>query len=105
MRTVLQPKLLSDTRTYQFDFSSLLGSGESISSASVVATVYSGTDPSPSSIVNGSAVLASPLVNQSIAAGVLGTTYELKCQATTTGVTPSQTLNISGFLTILPDLV
>jgi len=105
MRTVLAPKLLSDTRTYPFDFSSLLGSGESVSSATVVASVYSGTDSSPSSIINGASTIASPIVSQSITGGVLGTIYELKCKAITTGLSVNQTLNISAYLAILPDLV
>lgn len=106
MRAVLQPKLLSDVRTYAFDFSSLLGSGESVASAVVSAYVYSGTDGAPGAVVAGAAVVsAGTTVNQSITGGVLGTIYELKCAATTTGVSPTQILVISAFLVVLPDLV
>lgn len=104
-RIVLPPKLLNDTRTYTFDFSSMLGSGESISAATCTCLVYSGSDPSPSSLVNGSASISSPLVSQSFTGGTLGTIYEVRCVATTTGVTPSQILNIVAFLVVLPDLV
>ena len=105
MRQVWQPKFASDTAiTRQWDFSSLLGAGESVASVSIAVSVYSGTDPSPSSILNGAAVVASPLVAQSVTSGVAGVIYEAKCTATTTGVSPSQTLGISCYLAIIPDL-
>jgi hypothetical protein len=105
MRAVFPAKLLGDTRTLTFDFTSLLGLGESVASAVCTCSVYSGTDASPGSVVNGAASVSSPLVNQSVTGGVLGTIYEIKCTATTTGVTPVQILVISGFLAVLQDLV
>jgi hypothetical protein len=56
-------------------------------------------------MLNGPVVLASPLVYQSLAGGTLGTIYEVKCAATTTGITPTQIINITAFLAVLPDLV
>ena len=53
-RIVINPKLKGETRKVQFDFSSSLGAGETISTQSVAAFVYSGVDASPSAIVNGS---------------------------------------------------
>jgi hypothetical protein len=105
VRQVFPPKFAGDTRTLSFDFTSLLASGESVASAVCFVSVYSGTDASPSSMLNGAAVVSSPLVNQSFQGGVLGTIYEVKCTATTTGVSPAEILNISGFLAILQDLV
>ena len=104
MRQTIQPKTLSETKSYSFDFSSLLGVGESVASATTTASVYSGTDATPSAVINGAATLASPLVTQSITGGVLGTIYELKCLATTTGVSPTQILAITAYLAIVPDL-
>jgi hypothetical protein len=104
-RVVFAPKLLNDVKTYTFDFSSLLGLGESISTATCTSVVYSGTDPSPSSLINGAAVVNSPLVSQSLTGGTLGVIYEVACIATTTGAALPQTLNITGFLVVLPDLV
>lgn len=101
MRQDLQPKLQGDTRTYLFDFTSALGSGETISTQSVAASVYSGTDASPSSIVSGSASASGAVVSQKITAGVVGVIYELACTITTSA---GQTLVISGYLAVIPDL-
>ena len=48
-------KFVSETKTLTFDFLSLLAIGESISTASGSAAVYSGTDSSPSALISGSA--------------------------------------------------
>lgn len=100
-RTVQQPKRQGEVKLYSWDFSSLLAVGETISSQSVTASVYSGTDASPSSIINGAATLSGNVVSQSITAGTVGVTYTLKCQITTSS---SQTLQLTSFLTIEPDI-
>jgi hypothetical protein len=99
-RQEIAPKLLGETRTYQFDFSSLLGSGVTISTQSVTATVYSGTDATPSNIISGSATASGAIVSQKITAGTLGVLYELLCQITTSD---SQTLQMVGLLAVIPD--
>lgn len=101
-RVELQPKLVGATQTYQFDFASLLAQGETISTQTVAATVYSGTDASPSSIISGSATASGTIVSQKITAGTLGVIYQLKCTITTSA---SQTLVLTGYLAIIPDLV
>lgn len=100
MRIELPPKLTSVTRNYEFDFSADLAVGETITAQVVTAAVYSGTDASPSSIVNGSASASGGVVTQSIMAGVLGVIYELTCQATTSA---SQVLKRIGLLAIVPN--
>ncbi len=101
-RVELQPKLVGATQTYQFDFASLLAQGETISTQTVAASVYSGTDASPSSIISGSASASGTIVSQKITAGVVGVIYELKCTITTS---LSQTLQLTAYLPITPDLV
>ena|ERR1035437_595086 len=100
-RQELVPKLVGTTRSYKFDFTSDLAVGETISSQSVAAIVYSGTDASPSAIVNGSATASGSIVTQSVHAGVVGVLYELLCTITTSA---SQTLLKSGYLAIVPDM-
>lgn len=80
----------------------MLGAGETISTQSVAASVYSGTDASPSSIISGSASASGAVVSQKITAGVVGVLYELACTITTSA---GQTLVLTGYLAVLPDLV
>lgn len=94
--------MLGETKTYSFDFAGLLASGETISSATVVATVYSGTDAAPSSIISGSDSTSGSIVSQNITAGTLGVIYELLCTATTSA---GQLLQIVGLLAVVPDEV
>lgn len=99
-RIVLEGKLLGETVTETFDFTSRLAAGETISSASVSATTYSGTDASPSLIVNGSASISGQTVTQSITGGVLGVTYDLVC---TIATSLGQTLQLSAYLAVVPN--
>lgn len=100
-RVTLPPKYTSDVRKYTADFTSLLAVGETISSATVTASVFSGTDPTPSAILSGSATYSTPTVTQVITGGVLGVIYELKFVCTTSA---SQTLVLTGYLVIMQDL-
>ena len=101
-RAIFDPKLLGETKTLSFDFTSSLGIGETISTQVVSATTYSGTDASPSSIISGVASASGAVVSQKIAGGVLGVTYELLCAITTS---TGQTLQQAGFLAVAPDLI
>lgn len=96
-RAVFGGKLLGETKNLVFDFLSQIALGETISSASVTATVYSGTDATPSSLISGSASISGSQVTQKVTGGVLGVTYNLTCTAITSA---GQTLSISGFLTV-----
>lgn len=99
-RVTFEGKLTGETQTYTFDFTSRLAASETLSTASVTAAVYSGTDASPSAIVNGSATISGQRVTQSLTAGTLGVTYLLSCTVTTSA---SQTLLLEAFLTIVPN--
>ena len=99
-RVSIKGKLLGETRFETFDFISQLAAAETISSASVTATVYSGVDASPSGIISGSAAISGTQVKQLLTGGVLGVTYNILCAAVTN---TGETLDIGGYLTIVPD--
>lgn len=101
-RTVFDPKFLGETKTVSFDFTSELALGETISTQVVTASVYSGTDPTPSGLISGSASTLGGVVTQNVTGGVLGVMYEVLCTVTTS---LSQTLQQSGFLAIVPDMI
>jgi hypothetical protein len=87
-----------------FNFISLLAPAETLSTAVVTATVYSGLDPNPSTIIAASATIAGQQVQQKLnlaTAGVLGVIYDLACSVTTN---LGQTLRLCGYLAIIPDL-
>jgi len=100
-RQVLLPKYVGETRAVVWDFTSQLSAGETISTAPTTASVYSGTDATPSGIISGSPTINGALVSQLITAGLQGNIYELLCTATTSA---SQVLQLSGFLAVLPEL-
>jgi hypothetical protein len=101
-RVTQQPKLVGETRTYYFDFTSLLGSLETISTVTCAASVYSGTDASPSSIISGAASgTGTQIAQQNITGGVVGTIYEVKCTVSTSLF---QTLVMTCFLPVIQDL-
>jgi len=76
------PKTPTEQELFGFDFSRLLPSGVTISSAVVTATVIDGTDADPSAMISGSATISGSLVSQLVIGGVAGVTYCLKCAAT-----------------------
>ena len=98
---VFDPKYSGETTTRTFDFTSQLAVGETISTQAVAATVYSGVDASPSSIINGSASASGAIVSQSITAGTEGVIYRLTCTITTSA---SQTLLMTAFLALIPNV-
>lgn len=100
-RVDLPGKYVGETRLYQFDFSSALAAGETISTQVVTASVYSGVDAAPSSLISGVASASGAVVSQKITAGTLGVLYELLCTITTS---LGQTLLLSGYLAIIPEV-
>jgi hypothetical protein len=98
-RLVFPAKAPSEILTLTFPFLSRLAVGETISSATVSATVYSGTDASPSAILSGGTTISGSEVKQKVTGGVLGVTYLLTCSAVTS---TGQNLALSGFLSIAP---
>jgi len=100
-RVVLKSKKLGEIVGYPVDFISSLGTSETISTATVTASVYSGVDPHPEFLILGAATITGTVVAQGISGGVLGTIYELLYSATTS---LNQFIQISAFLAVVPDL-
>jgi hypothetical protein len=101
-RVVIPPKRLGETVILNpWNFISLLGVSETISSATVTATVYSGVDAAPGSMISGAATISGSVVSQKIVGGVVGVVYELLCAAVTSA---GQTLQLAGYFAVIPDL-
>lgn len=101
-RQELAPKLLGESPNVKFDFAGRIAAGVTLSSPTVTATVYSGTDAAPSNIISGAASVSGSIVTQKVTGGTLGVIYELLCQVTTSD---SQTLQMVGLLAVIPDEV
>ena len=97
-RIVLEPKNAAETVSLVFDFASQLTGSETLSSATVTAVVYSGSDSSPSSVISGGASASGTKVTQKVTAGTVGVVYELTCAAVTS---TSQTLEMVGYLVVI----
>lgn len=99
-RVEFAAKLLGETVAETFDFTSRMGPTETISSAVVAASVFSGTDASPTSIISGGATSSGQVVSQNITGGVLGVLYLLVCTISTS---LGQVLQLSAYLPVVPD--
>lgn len=102
LQTSFPPKFVGSSLFADFDFASVLDVGETVSSAVVTSTVYSGTDASPSSMISGSASASGTTVTQLITGGVEGVMYYLTCTITTSN---GQTLIMTGFLAVIPNVI
>ena len=78
----LLPKLSGETQTYRMSFASKLTVGVTFSSATVTATVFAGTDASPSALISGTASVDGSDIVQSLTGGVAGVIYSLLWSAT-----------------------
>lgn len=88
-------KLTTENEQFTFDFSTVLGSTETINSASMVVQVVDGTDPTPSAILVGSPSISGARVAQRISGGLDQVTYRLELSATT---------SLSNVYTLVADL-
>ena len=100
-RVVVPPKIVSETRIDQLDYSSQLPAGVVVSSATGSSSVYSGTDPSPSSIIASVTTTGLQYVYVKVTGGVLGTIYQLNVLAT---CSDAVVRSITYFLAIIPDV-
>lgn len=96
--TIFPPKNIASTISQTFNFSSALAISETIASAVVTATVFSGEDASPASIIDGIATVSGSTVLQNITAGVVGVVYVLSCAITTS---TGQELLLNGYLAVV----
>ena len=86
MTMVIVPQLnLGVDYPVQFDFTSLLAVGETVSGATCTAIVFAGTDSTPSTILNGSPTIVGSVATQIITsnANSEGVIYEVTCVVTT----------------------
>lgn len=92
---------VTEIRRLVFEFGGYLAVGETLSTASVNVTVYSGTDATPNDLKSGSATISGSTVSQLAdgTAGVVGVTYSFTCTVTTSA---GQTLSLMGYLVIKP---
>ena len=88
----------SEAIFYGIDFSNLLGTGETISSATASMRVTQGTDASASSMLSGAPSISAGIVKQKIVSGVAGAVYLLGLSIVTSA---GQTFVESGALKVL----
>ena len=96
-REIFAVKAVSETLKLSFDFTSSMAVTETITARGVAATVYSGVDLTPSSIISGVATVSGKIVSQVITGGTAGVQYLLNCGATTSA---GQILVITAYLTV-----
>ena len=80
----LPSKTSAETLPITFNFSDKLQFGETVTGSAVACSVFSGTDPSPTSMV-GTITNTSTTVTVTITGGVTGNLYLLVCVATASG--------------------
>ena len=98
-RAIFDVKEASTPFSATFSFAIDLALGETLSSASVTAAVYSGTDPTPSAIISGAASSSGGEGTQILIDGVEGVIYLLVCLV---GTSLGGTLTRTGYLAIAP---
>jgi hypothetical protein len=76
-------KLTTENELFTFDYSPILTSTETISTASCTVQVKDGTDPNPNDIKVGSPAISGPKVIQRISGGINGVIYRLEMTVTT----------------------
>lgn len=83
-----------------FDFSSLLATGQTISSATAVASVWAGVDANPSAILSGLPTVSGLVVSQKLTGGVAGVIYKLRVSAV---ASDGSTQVLVGYLAVVED--
>jgi len=76
-------KFTTEVKSLSFDFSQVLASGETISTATCTVVVIDGTDTNPSNILSGGTTIIGFKVYQQVQNGVAGVTYRLVATITT----------------------
>lgn len=100
-RLSFDPLHEDEIRVLEFPFGGALLLGETIASATITVTVYSGTDGTPQLLKSGSLTISGTSVLQNFSGngGELGVTYNLVCVATTSA---GRQLQARGFLALIP---
>lgn len=76
-------KFDTENKSLSFEFSEVLATGETLSTASCSVLVLDGVDASPSSLLSGGASITGTKVYQWVTGGVAGVTYRLVMTVTT----------------------
>lgn len=96
----MKGKLVGETVQRSFDFISDLAVGETLSTPTVTATVWTGNDATPQSIVSGAAAVSGTAVTQNFTGGVAGTLYSLSVKANTSA---GRILEKQAFFSVMGD--
>lgn len=80
----IPPKTSGETTRVTFDFLSQLPDTDTVASATATATVWSGTDASPSAVVSGSPTVSGTKAYVILTGGVAGNVYMVTVTATPT---------------------
>jgi hypothetical protein len=80
----LPSKTVAETIPITFNFSDKLQFGETVTGSAVACSVFSGTDPSPTSMV-GAITNSGTSVSVIITGGIVGNLYLLVCVVTASG--------------------
>lgn len=76
-------KLTTENELFSFNYSPILATGETISTATCVVQVKDGSDSNPSAIMVGVPAISGAVVVQRITGGLSGVTYRLEMTVTT----------------------
>jgi hypothetical protein len=76
-------KVTNESEIFSFDYSLVLDPAETIDSASCAVIVMNGTDPNPTAILDGAAVISGGKVLQRVYQGISEVTYRLVMTANT----------------------
>jgi hypothetical protein len=103
MSLVIFPvKPQDETRLVTVDFVGRMSPTDSIVAANCWVEMHGGVDFKPSAILSGVASWSGTEVSQMVTLGEIGNIYRLSFQVTTA---QGQTLQMSGFLVIIPDVI
>lgn len=94
--TGFSPSDVGEAEFYGFDFSRLLGAGETITSVTWNCTVISGIDGNPSSHLSGSPLINGGITTQFVSGFLPGVTYRLQALVITSA---GQILSLYGHVT------
>ena len=83
-KQVLQQKAAPEVLDVTFDFMHTMMFGDTITSATAVITLESGTDANPSLMLDGAATHTARTVTQTIKGGIVGNIYRIAMSASTT---------------------
>jgi len=94
--TVTRSKYVNETIPITFDFLDSLKLGETVQAATIIITVFSGSDPDPSSLLYQAVKITGTVVSQDIRLGIAGTIYEIVFEvAGTLGTTSSRSTSLA----------